>query len=311
MKLYLRHWTGTAMGVVIALATTSCYYDPNYMVGGSYGAEYGEGHGYGGSGFSTSLFISTGDPRWGYDPYCYSYYDYHRRCYYDPYLHGYYPMGYRPVVVVGVPHPYGYNRSYCPPPARVSYITLSNYQNREHAYRNSNYSWAPQVRPYHGSPNRQADNQHAAPYSRSQPPSPQPAYPNSGHAGYSSNRGQAPAPMNPSGMSGGSTPNEGWRNRTNPSRPVPAGSYSAPPRPSPQVNPSQPAHTRAPYAAQPQAAPRVETSRPMPESRREPAAMPTSPQGAGGRATAPPAGAPHHAKPDRGEGKDENRGRSR
>jgi len=133
-----------------ALAMGSCAYDP--MVGGpsgpGYGGGYGygDGYGYGYSGFSTSLFISTGDPRWGYDPYCHSYYDYTRRCYYDPYLSGYYPMGYRPVVVVGVPHPYGYSRSFVPPPSRVRNYTLTNYHNRAEAYQHTNYAWAHQVR---------------------------------------------------------------------------------------------------------------------------------------------------------------------
>jgi len=106
---------------------------------------YGEGYGYGYSGFSTAMFVSTGDPRWGYDPYCNSYYDYNRRCYYDPYLYGYYPMGYRPVLVVGVPHPYGYRHNFCPPPTHVRTVTLSNYNNRATLYRNSSYSWAHSV----------------------------------------------------------------------------------------------------------------------------------------------------------------------
>lgn len=134
------------MAAVFAIGMGSCAYDPNYMAGGYYGASYGEGYGYGYSGFSTSMFVSTGDPRWGYDPYCHSYYDYTRRCYYDPYLYGYYPIGYRPVVVVGVPHPHGYSHSYCPPPTRVRSITLVNYNRRADAYRSSGYSWAGQVR---------------------------------------------------------------------------------------------------------------------------------------------------------------------
>ena len=50
------------------------------------------------SSFNTSVFVGTGNPRWGYDPYCYSYYDYTPPRYYDPYLNGYYPVGYRPPV---------------------------------------------------------------------------------------------------------------------------------------------------------------------------------------------------------------------
>ena len=132
---------------------SSCAYDPYYSsAGGSYNSGYsggyGDGYGYGGSNFSTSFFVSTGDPRWGYDPYCYSYYDYHSRRYYDPYLHGYYPVGYRPPVVVGVPHPYGWRpgRGYCPPPSRVRDVTVVNYRNRVDAYRGSSYDWARQVR---------------------------------------------------------------------------------------------------------------------------------------------------------------------
>lgn len=137
-------------GVVFAaLAFTSCYYDPYYSgssVSGSYSSGYGDGYGYGGSSFNTSVFVSTGNPRWGYDPYNYSYYDYSSRRYYDPYLDGYYPIGYRPPVVYGVPHPYGYRNGYCPPPRRVHSGYVSNYRNREVAYRNSRYGWAKQVR---------------------------------------------------------------------------------------------------------------------------------------------------------------------
>jgi hypothetical protein len=141
-------------GAAVALALTSCYYDPYYgsggstSVGGSYSSGYGDGYGYGGSSFSTSIFVSTGNPRWGYDPHCYSYYDYHSRRYYDPYLNGYYPIGYRPPVVYGVPHPHGWRpgRGYCPPPSRITNVTVHNYRNRESAYRGTSYGWAKQVR---------------------------------------------------------------------------------------------------------------------------------------------------------------------
>jgi hypothetical protein len=147
MKKLLRHWAVAAAGAVVALAFASCAYDPYYSTaGGSYSSGYGYGYGYGSSNFNTSVFVSTGNPRWGYDPYCYSYYDYQRRCYYDPYLNGYYPVGYRPPVIYGCPHPYGYRRGYCPPPSYVRYNTIPNYHNREYAYRNSNYGWAKQVR---------------------------------------------------------------------------------------------------------------------------------------------------------------------
>ncbi len=149
MKNHLRHWAAILAGAA-ALGFSSCTYDPYYSAAGGsyYGSSYGYGQGYGGSNFSTSLFVTTGDPRWGYDPHCYSYYDYRSRRYYDPYLNGYYPVGYRPPVVVGAPHPYGWRpgRSYCPPPRSVRNVTVPNYHNRANAYRNSNYAWARQVR---------------------------------------------------------------------------------------------------------------------------------------------------------------------
>lgn len=138
-----------ALGFAASLAFSSCAYDPNYTsVGASYRSGYGYGQGYGSSNFSTSLFVSTGDPRWGYDPYSYSYYDYRTRRFYDPYLYGYYPIGYRPPVVYGVPHPYGWRpgRGYCPPPRTVRNVTVVNYHDRAGAYRNTNHSWARQVR---------------------------------------------------------------------------------------------------------------------------------------------------------------------
>lgn len=154
MKKNLRLWLVSAVGAVASIAFTSCAYDPYYSsVGGSYSSGsayggYGDGYGYGSSSFNTSVFISTGSPQWGYDPYSYCYYDYNRRAYYDPYLYGYYPVGYRPPVVYGVPHPYGWRpgRGYISPPSRVYYGTVSNYRDRESAYRNTNYDWAKQVR---------------------------------------------------------------------------------------------------------------------------------------------------------------------
>ena len=131
-----------AVGLVGATAFSSCAYDPYYTsVGGSYSTGYGAGYGYGGSTFTTDVFVGTGNPRWGYDPHCYSYYDYNRRAYYDPYLNGYYPVGYRPQVVYGVSHPYGWRpgSGYCRPPSRVTNVTISNYSNRESAYRSSGY----------------------------------------------------------------------------------------------------------------------------------------------------------------------------
>ena len=168
MKKNFRLLAGAAIVAAASMVFSSCAYDPYYSstsIGGSYGSGggyggggyggggyggggYGYGHGYGGRSFNTSLFVSTGNSRWGYDPYCYSYYDYNRRAYYDPYLYGYYPVGYRPPVVYGTPHPYGWHSgsSYIQAPSRVNNVTVANFRNRESAYRNSNYDWARQVR---------------------------------------------------------------------------------------------------------------------------------------------------------------------
>ena len=158
MKKDFRRFTGAAVTAGFTLAFAACSYDPYYSptaISGTYStrsapprAAYGHGYGYGSSSFSTSVFIGTGNPQWGYDPNCYSYYDYRRRCYYDPYLNGYYPIGYRPPVVYGVPHPYGWQQgdSYCRPPSRVTNVTVINYRNRADSYRNSSYNWAKQVR---------------------------------------------------------------------------------------------------------------------------------------------------------------------
>ncbi|MFZ9940835.1 MAG: hypothetical protein ACO3F7_01645 [Luteolibacter sp.] len=132
-------------GIAVATATalSSCYYDPYFSyTGATYGGTYSSSSYYGGGGsYSSSVFISTGNPEWGYDPSCYSYYNYRRRCYYDPYLNGFYPVGYRPPVFVGCVHPHGWRpgSSYCPPPSRVSNITIVNYRNRESAYRSAGY----------------------------------------------------------------------------------------------------------------------------------------------------------------------------
>lgn len=163
MTKNLRSLVGATVGAVAALGFTSCAYDPyygspsvgaSYSTGSGYGSAgyssggYGHGYGYGGSGFSTSVFIGTGDPGWGYDPTCYSYYDYRSRRYYDPYSYGYYPIGYRPPVVYGVPHPYGWRPGggYIRPPSRVTNVTIKNYHDRESRYRSSSYGWAKQVR---------------------------------------------------------------------------------------------------------------------------------------------------------------------
>jgi hypothetical protein len=132
---------GLVVGVS-ALAFSSCAYDPYYA------GSYGDGYGYGASGFSTSYFVSTGNSRWAYDPYAGAYYDNTRRCYYDPYLNGYYPIGYRPHYVYGAPHPHGWSRgsSYCPPPNSVRSYNLTNYRDRTDRYRSLGKDWSRNVR---------------------------------------------------------------------------------------------------------------------------------------------------------------------
>lgn len=144
MKINKGLLAGLVAGAAV-FAVSSCAYDP-YDSGTSASTSYG--HGYGSSGFSTSVFVSTGNPRWGYDPYAGAYYDYTRRAYYDPYLYGYYPIGYRPQYVYGSPHPGGWvrGRSYCPPPRTIRSHTLTNYSNRPHSYRSLGKDWSRNVR---------------------------------------------------------------------------------------------------------------------------------------------------------------------
>ena len=105
MKNSFFRWTAASASAVAALTLVSCVYDPYYSSSG-YG---GYGGGYGG--IDTTVFVSTGNSRWGYDPYRSCYYDYQRRCYYDPYLYGYYPVNYCPPRISGCPHPYGWSGS--------------------------------------------------------------------------------------------------------------------------------------------------------------------------------------------------------
>ena len=133
-----------------ALAVSSCTYDPYYSgtsYSGGYGSGYGSGYGYGGSNFSTSFFVSTGNPRWAYDPNAACYYDNTRHAYYDPHIYGYYPVGYRPCYVVGAPHPYGWSRgsNYCPPPSRIRNYTIDNYADRAQCYRSLGRDWSRNV----------------------------------------------------------------------------------------------------------------------------------------------------------------------
>jgi hypothetical protein len=262
------------MGAALALAMGSCAYDPNYA-GGSYGAGYGgdygygDGYGYGYSGFSTALFISTGDPRWGYDPYCHSYYDYGRRCYYDPYLSGYYPRGYRPVFISGVPHPHGYNRSYCPPPSRVRNYALPNYHNREQAYQHSDYAWAHQVRQPRGEVRGQ-------PQSQSQVPRPRTGGPN-----YSGDRKPAPVPGSYPRTRSGSTNNSGGGNPAIHRQSGLPSNYNVPIQTTPPGNSGQATHSGRGRSNSYQGTAQLGTSGPTPPPQAQRQAPPPQPQRAG------------------------------
>lgn len=140
------------VAAISSVAVSSCAYDPyysgsSYSSGSRYASGYGSGYGYGGRNFTTTYFISTGNPRWGYDPYARCYYDYSRRCYYDPYLYGYYPVGYRPRYVHGAPHPHGWRSGhrYIAPPSRIRDYRLDNYDNRSERYRSLNNHWSRNV----------------------------------------------------------------------------------------------------------------------------------------------------------------------
>ena len=179
MNQKIRMWVASVLAPLGALALNSGAYDPTYSYqGSSYSTGYGDGYGYGGRSFSTSVFVGTGDPRWGYDPNCHSYFDYRRRAYYDPYLNGYYPVGYRPRAVYGVAHPYGWNpgSGYCRPPSRVTNVIISGSHDRESAYRHSGhissssgYGRYPRSGNYNGG--NHPYQRHAAPQ-ESRPPSP-------------------------------------------------------------------------------------------------------------------------------------------
>lgn len=146
MKIHRHVLFGLVAGFS-AFAVSSCAYDPYYSSSSSYGG-YGDGYGYGGSNFSTSFFVSTGNSRWAYDPYAGAYYDYTRRAYYDPYLYGYYPVGYRPRYVHGAPHPRGWSRgsNYCAPPSTIRSYNLTNYRDRGERYQNLGRDWSHNVR---------------------------------------------------------------------------------------------------------------------------------------------------------------------
>ena len=279
-------------GAMVALAFASCAYDPYYnpYSASSYSVGYGEG--YGGSSFSTSVFVSTGNPRWGYDPGCHSYYDYQRRCYYDPYLNGYYPVGYRPVVVYGAPHPYGWSpgRSYISPPSRVTNITISNYRDRESSYRRSNYSWARQVqqRPSHygrsPEPRQSASTfggqgSYQRPSSQSYRPSGNSYRPRESQNRYNRTQSTQPTWGNPSPRETQSRPSRYNQQLVTQSAPQPSQEAQAPTAPAPRTSPfgrnrqeSQPAADRPAspsFGGRQQAQPQPSNGSPQAPQRRE------------------------------------------
>lgn len=241
-----------------ALAVSSCAYDPYYS-SSSYSGGYGSG--YGSSSFSTSVFVSTGNPRWGYDPNAGCYYDYTRRSYYDPYLCGYYPVGYRPRYVYGAPHPHGWSRGsgYCPPPTRISSHTIVNCDNRAESYRSLGREWSDNVRVSapngHGSHSYGDSNQNGWSGERIRPSEVNPQSPsipyfnNDGNGRGSSGRGDA----------GGGGFDRG--NRPQPTMPNPRASRNDSPPPAPTFE-------APPRIESPAAPPRIE----MPAPRREPQA---------------------------------------
>jgi hypothetical protein len=135
------------LGMLTALISTSCVVNP-YQTGHIQSSGFGMGHGYGSRNFSSSVFVSTGNPRWAYDPYAGAYFDHSRRCYYDPHLCGYYPMGFRPSFVHGAPHPRGWRpgNSYCAPPNIIRSTTLSISHSRSRQYRSLGNHWSRNVR---------------------------------------------------------------------------------------------------------------------------------------------------------------------
>lgn len=146
-----------ALAVGLAVVLGSCAYDPYYGTSAS-GVGYWEsgGYGYGGSSVSTSVFVSTGNPRWVYDPGCFSYYDTTRRCYYDPVLCAYYPAGHRPTLS-GRSHPHGWRhgRTHCPPPARVRDVCVSRDRHGSDTHAHRHHRDASFVSNTHGDPRRE------------------------------------------------------------------------------------------------------------------------------------------------------------
>ena len=137
MKKYLM-----LSSAILGSLFSSCYYDP--FVYGNTGASFGVSS-FGGN-TATSFFVSTGDPRWAYDPYRFAYYDRFRGAFYDPFLYGYYPVGFLPSPIIGCPHPFGWSgMGVCPPPRTIRVRTLSRYDNRISNYQAANYHWSRRV----------------------------------------------------------------------------------------------------------------------------------------------------------------------
>lgn len=284
MKKNLLMLAGAA---AMALGLGACAYDPYYSgnTRTAVNVGYGYGHGYGGSSFSTSYFWNTGSTRWGYDPYVRCYYDHSRRAYYDPYLYGYYPVGYRPRALYGVPHPSGYRQGWCPPPRRITNVTVSNYRNRESAYRKSNYDWSRNVR-----------------YNRTQRAAPAPPTRSRNDAG---TRGRSTSPFAGFINSGGNRGQQGIRSgsSTRTVRPTPGSTWQ------PRTAPVQPRTTNSrPTTTRPNFSPSPGNRRATPDMNRGGGRAQPAPRQAPTRRVAP---APRqNAQPQGRRAAPQNNGRS-
>ncbi len=179
---------------------TSCYVDPYYGSSVGYSGSYN-----GGGGYSSSVFVSTGDARWAYDPYRYCYYDRYSSRYYDPYLYGYYPVGYCPTPVRGCPHPYNWSgRGNCPPPSNIRVRDLSRYDDRVSNYSTANYQWARRVSSA-GSSSWMDSSQRSQLNSRSKVQEP------TRNSGWMNGGFSSPSPTQYRGMSPGITPSQSSR----------------------------------------------------------------------------------------------------
>lgn len=146
MTLQLRLSPLVVLAACSGALLSSCIYEP-YGCGPSTSISSSVRHHNSGH-VSSSIFIRTSSSRWGYDPHCRSYYDHTRQCYYDPWLRGYYPRGYRPPVIIGIPHPYGWKQGQrtCPPPVHIRTHTIRDHRCRYEHYRRLNHSWCRQIR---------------------------------------------------------------------------------------------------------------------------------------------------------------------